>query len=311
MEKVRYNHLNSYLKDKFGERTLKVCIDGGFTCPNRDGKVSCGGCIFCGSMGAGDLIKYRCENILDSINNQVGQFLGSYRGERANKFIAYFQSFTNTYDTLDNLKLKYDTALASSDKFVGLEIATRPDCIDEEVAKLIASYKDKYYVCVELGLQTASDDIGKIINRGYLTTDFCNAVNILHKYGIDVVAHIMIGLPNETIQDISDTIDLINDCNVEGVKLHSTYVMANTKLEDMYLNGLYETIMQEYYVDIVVKIISNLNSNIIIHRINADPPKEKLVAPVWVLRKKIVINAINKALAEQDVVQGDCRKKFD
>ena len=311
MEKVRYNHLNSYLKDKFGSRTLKVCVDGGFTCPNRDGKVSFGGCIFCGDMGAGDLIKYRSGCVYQSIVNQINGFLNSYRGERAEKFIVYFQSFTNTYDTIENLKKKYDTALASSDKFVGLEVATRPDCIDEEVAKLLASYKDRYYVCVELGLQTASDDIGKLINRGYTTEDFANAVKILKKYDIDIVAHIMVGLPKETIKSVEDTVDFVNKCGVNGVKLHSTYVMKNTKLAQMYEVGEYEPISQEYYVDMVAKIISNLNLDIIIHRINADPPKSELEAPLWVARKKLVINAINKSLNDKDIMQGDKKLKFD
>ena len=311
MEKVRYNHLNSYLKDKFGSRTLKVCVDGGFTCPNRDGKVSFGGCIFCGDMGAGDLIKYRSGCVYQSIVNQINGFLNSYRGERAEKFIVYFQSFTNTYDTIENLKKKYDTALASSDKFVGLEVATRPDCIDEEVAKLLASYKDRYYVCVELGLQTASDDIGKLINRGYTTEDFANAVKILKKYDIDIVAHIMVGLPKETVQSVEDTVDFVNKCGVNGVKLHSTYVMKNTKLAQMYEVGEYEPVSQEYYVDMVAKIISNLNSDIIIHRINADPPKSELEAPLWVARKKLVINAINKSLNDKDIMQGDKKLKFD
>ena len=310
MEKVRYNHLNSYLKQKFGSRTLKVCVDGGFTCPNRDGKVATGGCIFCGNEGAGDLIKYKTSCVEQSIVSQINGFLNSYRGERAEKFIVYFQSFSNTYDSFENLKKKYDIALATSDKFVGLEVATRPDCIDEKIARLLASYKDRYYVCVELGLQTASDEIGKLINRGYTTEDFANAVQILKKYEIDIVAHMMIGLPNETTRDIEDTIKFINECGVNGVKLHSTYIMKNTRLENMYNDGEYEPITQEYYVDMVARVISNLNSNIIVHRINADPPKTELVAPLWVARKKIVLNAINKALDNFDIIQGDKKLKF-
>ena len=246
MEKIRYNHLNSYLKDKFGSRTLKVCIDGGFTCPNRDGKVAIGGCIFCGSMGAGDLIKHRTCDVLKSIESQVIGFLNSYRGARAEKFIAYFQSFTSTYDTIENLKLKYDTALCASSKFVGLEVATRPDCISDSVAKLLASYKDKYYVCVELGFQTSNDYIGKIINRGYTTQDFVKAVELLHKYNIDVVVHVMIGLPDEQEKDIKDTINLINKCEVQGIKLHSTYVMKDTQLAEMLNTQNYKTIEQDY-----------------------------------------------------------------
>lgn len=310
MEKVRYKHLNSYLKDKFGSRTLKVCVDGGFTCPNRDGKVAVGGCIFCGAEGAGDLIKYKTTCIEQSIVSQIKGFLNSYRGERAEKFIVYFQSFSNTYDTIGNLKKKYDLALSVSDKLVGLEVATRPDCINEEVASLLASYKDRYYVCVELGLQSVSDEIGRLINRGYTSKDFERAVEILKKYGIDIVAHIMVGLPNESVQDIENTINFVNGCAVNGVKLHSTYVMKNTRLEEMFLRGQYIPLAQDFYVDMVAKIISNLNPDIIIHRINADPPKTELVAPLWVESKKSVINAINKALKDYDLVQGDKKLKF-
>ena len=306
MEEIRYNHLNSYLKELFGERTLKICVDGNFTCPNRDGRVARGGCIFCGLMGAGELIKYRCDEVLKSISSQVIGFLNSYRGERANKFIVYFQSFTNTYDTISNLKLKYDTALNSSNKIVGLEVATRPDCVDEDVVRLLASYKEKYYVCVELGLQTANDKIGRGINRGYTSEDFVRAVDLLHKYDIPVVAHLMVGLPNECEEDIMDTVALINSSHCEGIKIHSTYVIKDTVLEDMYRKGEYTPISQDYYVRQVLNIISHLNKDIIIHRINADPPKDIFVAPDWILHKKIVINDINRNLKELNITQGCC-----
>ena len=160
MENVeRYKHLNKYLKDKFGERTLKICIDGGFTCPNRDGKVGIGGCIFCSEKGSGEHI-----NSAKNITEQVENFFKSYKAERANKFIAYFQNFTNTYDSISNLKEKYDSALID-DRIVGLSIATRPDCINEDIVKLLSSYTNKYYVTVELGLQTFSDTTATLINR--------------------------------------------------------------------------------------------------------------------------------------------------
>lgn len=300
----RYNHLNKYLKDKIGERTLKICLDAGFTCPNRDGTCGTGGCIFCGEMGAGENIKYRKSELIASIKSQVTNFLNSYRGERANKFIAYFQSFTNTYDTLENLKLRYDTALACSEKIIGLEIATRPDCISEDIVKLLASYSSKYYVCVELGLQSANDDIGNIINRGYKTIDFIRACEILNKYNLDIVAHLMVGLPNETEQDIIDTVNVINDCGCKGIKIHSTYVIDNTKLNDMYNLGVYSPITQDFYVSMVGKIISNLKSDIIVHRITADPPKDIFVAPNWSLHKKIVLNSIDKFLIDNNITQG-------
>ncbi|MGN0961887.1 MAG: TIGR01212 family radical SAM protein [Christensenellales bacterium] len=304
MELNRYNHFNKYLKEIFGERTLKICVDGNFTCPNRDGKVGFGGCIFCGKMGAGELIKHRTLETLNSIQSQITGFLNSYRGERANKFIVYFQSFTNTYDTCENLKLKYDTALDCSNKIVGLAVATRPDCMDENIAKLLVSYLDRYYVSVELGLQTANDEIGRLINRGYNREDFVKAVNILHKYKIPVVAHIMVGLPNENTQDILDTVNLINSCQCEGVKIHSTYIVKNTQLEKMFIEGKYIPITQKYYIEQVGNIISHLNKDIIVHRINADPPKSEFVAPEWILHKKIVINDINKYLDTYNIFQG-------
>ena len=216
---LRYKHLNQYLKEKFGERTLKICVDGNFTCPNRDGSCGTGGCIFCSERGSGDHI-----NSI-SIKEQIDNYFKSYRSERANKFIVYFQNFTNTYDSIDNLKIKYDTALSSNKKIVGLEIATRPDCITEEIAKLISSYSNKYYVCVELGLQTSSDNIGKIINRGYTSSNFSNAVKILRKYNIDVITHIMVGLPNEDFESIQNTVHFLNQHDIQGIKIHSTYVI--------------------------------------------------------------------------------------
>jgi radical SAM protein (TIGR01212 family) len=308
MQEIRYNHLNTSLKERFGERTLKICVNGGFSCPNRDGRCGYGGCIFCGSQGAGDNIKYRLGDTLSSIGSQVTGFLDSYRGERANKFIVYFQSFTNTYDSIENLKVKYDTALACSNKIVGLQVATRPDCVDEDVVQLLSSYKNKYYVCVELGFQTASDDIGNDVNRGYTTQQFIDAVNLLHKYNIDVVAHMMIGLPGEKQSDIVETLRVINETKCEGIKIHSTYVTKDCPLNKLYAEGIYTPISQEFYVDVVAYIISNLNKDIIVHRINADPPKDKLVAPDWVARKKLVLNDINRKLNSLDIYQGDKKK---
>lgn len=316
MEKIRYNHLNSYYKNLFGERVLKICIDGHFTCPNRDGRCSFGGCIFCGEKGSGDnlfaLNKIGKSNeVISSIKNQVNYFLDSYKGERADKFIIYFQNYTNTYDCVENLKTKYDSALSCSDKIVGLSVATRPDCIDKDIVKLLKSYTHKYMVTVELGLQTASDEIGKIINRGFDTQKFIESVKLLRENGINVVVHVMIGLPGENEKTIYETIKLINNLNCDGIKIHSTFVLNNTKLHDLLLNNEYTPISMEYYVDKVVKIISNLNKDIIVHRITGDPPKEKLVEPTWTLRKKVVLNSINKALNELDVIEGDRKLKFN
>ncbi len=294
----RYNHLNKYLKEKFGERTLKICIDGGFTCPNRDGSCGTGGCIFCSEKGSGDLINYD-----ENIGNQVKNYFLSYRSKRANKFIAYFQNFTNTYDTIDNLKSKYDAALIDN-RIVGLEVATRPDCITEDIASLLSSYKKTHYVCVELGLQTSNDSIGHFINRGYSSVQFTNAVNILRKYGIDIVCHMMVGLPGETFDDIKNTVNFINTHQIQGIKIHSTYVVKNTKLAKLYFDGKYIPISLEYYLNCLTYIITHLNPNIVIHRISADAPKDLLVAPDWNLHKKWVLNGFNKILINENLWQG-------
>ena len=296
----RYNHLNTYYKNIFGEKTLKICIDAGFTCPNRDGTLSNSGCIFCSEKGSGELIKYSNQHI----ENQVTNFLNSYRGKRANKFIAYFQNFTNTYDTLENLKEKYDSALNASDKIVGLSVATRPDCITEEIAKLLASYSGKYNVSVELGLQTSNNNIGNIINRCYSSSQFTEVVKILRKYNIEVIAHMMIGLPTETFDDIKNTVDFINKHDIQGLKIHSTYIVKNTILADMYFNKKYEPITLEYYLDSLAYVITHIRKDLIIHRISGDAPKDLLVAPEWNSHKKWILNGFEKLLKEQDFWQG-------
>lgn len=299
----RYKHLNEYLKEKFGERTLKICVDGGFTCPNRDGKIGYGGCIYCSEQGSGELIT--CKK---SIEEQVKHYFTTYRAQRANKFIVYFQNFTNTYDTIENLKQKYDSALID-DRIVGLEVGTRPDCINEEIAKLLASYKEKYYVCVELGLQTSNDEIGKIINRGYTSKQFTEAVEILNKYDIDVVAHIMVGLPNETKKDIEDTVNFINKHKLQGVKIHSTYVVENTVLADMYRKGEYKALDLDDYIETLIDIMVHLNPNLIIHRISGDAPKDILVAPYWNKHKMWILHGFEKRFRVRDLWQGKFYKE--
>lgn len=295
----RYNHLNKFLKDKFGERTLKICIDGGFTCPNRNGKSGKGGCIFCSEKGSGEHIKLSAENI----SAQVKNYFNTYKAERANKFIAYFQNFTNTYDTLENLKCKYDAALVD-DRIVGLAIATRPDCIDENIVKLLKSYSDKMAVWVELGLQTSNDNTGNLINRGYDSSKFTEAVSILNKYDIDIVAHIMIGLPNENKQDLINTVEFLNKHNIKGLKIHSCYVVENTVLADMYKNGTYEPIDLDYYLKSAAYVITHISPDVVIHRVSGDAPKDLLLAPSWNSHKKWIINGLDKILREENLWQG-------
>ena len=306
----RYKHLNKYLKEKFGERTLKICIDGGFTCPNRDGTKSIGGCIFCSEKGSGEHIKsntlYKAKNNIKFISNQVGDYFKSYKSKRANKFIVYFQNFTNTYDTLENLKLKYDSALID-DRIVGLEIATRPDCINESIANLLKTYTNKYYVCVELGLQTANEQTGVLINRCYSNKDFTNAVSILNKYNIDVITHIMVGLPcknNNYLDDVKITVDFLNKHNIQGLKVHSCYVVKNTKLESLYKTEKYVPLTLEEYLEDCAYVLTHINPNVIIHRVSGDAPKDLLVAPGWKSHKKWILNGLDKYLKRNDLYQG-------
>ena len=294
----RYNHLNKYLKNKLGERTLKICIDGGFSCPNRDGQISYGGCIFCSNKGSGEHIK-NAENISEQVKN----YFASYKANRANKFIAYFQNFTNTYDSVENLKKKYDSSLIDN-RIVALAIATRPDCINEEICKLLKSYTHKYYVWIELGLQTSNDETGKLINRGYSSKQFTEAVKLLNKYNIDVVTHIMIGLPNEDFEDIKNTVNFINKHNIQGLKIHSTYVVENTVLAEMYKKGTYTPLTLENYLESATYILTHISPNLIIHRVSGDAPKDLLIAPEWNLHKKWIINGLDKLMREQDLWQG-------
>lgn len=319
MEKERYNKLSKYLKEKYGERTLKICIDGNFTCPNRDSTKSNKGCIFCSAAGSGEhikefikitsagdnYIKYQKSIDLSKkyIRFQVGNYLKSYKSKRANKFIAYFQNYTNTYDTITNLKEKYDSALIDS-RIVCLDIATRPDCINDEICKLLKTYKQTHDVWVELGLQSSNDDTGTLINRCYTSKDFSIAVKLLNKYNIDVIAHIIVGLPNESIDDIKNTISFINNHNLQGIKVHSTYIVKNTELERMYKTGLYTPISLEEYIKNACYILTHINPNIIIHKISGDAPKNLLIAPEWNLHKKWIINGIDKFMRENDFYQG-------
>lgn len=295
---LRYNKLNRFLKNKFGKKVLKICIDGGFTCPNRDGKKSTYGCIFCSEKGSGEHIK-KC----DSISEQVRNYFKSYKAERANKFIAYFQNYTNTYDSIENLKEKYDSALIDK-RIVALAVATRPDCITEDIAKLLSSYSKKYYVWVELGLQTSNEKTGKFINRCYINSDFTNAISILNKYNIDIVSHIMVGLPNETFEDIKNTVEFINKHNIQGLKIHSTYVVEHTQLYKLYKEENYSPISLEYYLKCLCYIITHISPEVVIHRISGDAPKDILVAPNWNSHKKWIMNGFNKKMIDEDLWQG-------
>ncbi len=291
-----YNNLSAYLKDKYNGKISKICIDGGFGCPNRDGTCGTGGCIYCGERGAGEHI-----DALVGITEQVRRQLD--RDSRSDGFIAYFQNFTNTYAPISVLKERYDAALIS-DRIVALAIGTRPDCITEETAELISSYKDGVDVWVELGLQTASDATASVINRGYKTEIYKNACEILHRYGIPFVTHMIIGLPGEGSDDIDRTVDVINESGAWGVKIHSIYVMEGTELASMYREGNYEPPTFDEYVRLASRSICRLSPDMIIHRITGDCPDGMLVAPEWNKDKNRIINAIRAHLETNGLKQG-------
>ena len=282
-----YNTLSAYLKKKYGGKISKICIDGGFGCPNRDGSCGTGGCIYCGERGVGEHI-----DPLIGIKEQVEIQLAKGKSDG---YIAYFQNFTNTYAPISVLKERYDSALIS-DKIVALAVGTRPDCINEKVAELLKSYTDRVDVWVELGLQCASNDTARIINRGYETEVYFRAAEILRSHGIPFVAHMIIGLPGEGKDLIDATVDAINESGAWGVKIHSIYVMEGTRLADMYRQGLYTPPTREEYVSLCARSLLRLRRDIVVHRITGDCPDGLLVAPEWNKDKNGVINSVRAEL---------------
>ncbi len=284
-----YKTLSAYLKERYGGKIKKICIDGGFSCPNRDGVCGTGGCIYCGERGAGEHIDPRV-----SISEQVRSGLAN---TRADGYIAYFQNFTGTYAAPEVLRERYDAALID-DRIRALAIGTRPDCISEEICALIASYKSRADVWVELGLQTASDKTAKIINRGYKTNVYISATEMLKKHDIPFVTHMIIGLPGEGEAEIDVTTDLIGSVGSWGVKIHSIYVMEGTRLAEMYRQNLYTPPTMDEYTTLAARALSRLRPDIVVHRITGDCPTGLLVAPEWNKNKQLVINEIRRKLAK-------------
>ena len=294
---MRYRNLSSYFREKYGKRLKKICIDGGFSCPNRDGTAGIGGCIFCGERGSGEHI-----NPTLSIKEQVEGALSS--ASEGDIFAAYFQNFTNTYESTEVLRERYDAALFDS-RVKLLAIGTRPDCIDENKAELIASYKERCDVWVELGLQTADDSVADFINRGYKTETFEKAVEILKKHGIPVVVHVIIGMPGENASGVKRTIDYIAKFNPFGVKLHSIYVMRGTRLAELYESGEYDPPSLEEYLDCVCYAVKRLSPDTVFHRLTGDCPGGLLLAPKWNADKNALIKLVQDRLSELDVRQGE------
>ena len=292
--------LNDFLKEKFNEKIYKVSLDGGFTCPNRDGKVSRGGCIFCSENGSGDFTATKLKSIHAQIEEQIDLVSKKYKGD---KYIAYFQNFTNTYAEVSYLRKIYEEAL-SHEKIVGLAIATRPDCLGDDVLELLAELNKKTFLWVELGLQTLNDDVAKYFNRAYETEIYKETSEKLNRLNIKFVTHIIIGLPKEENDDYLKTAIFAQNCGTWGIKLHLMYVVKNTPLEKLYLNGDLKVNTKEEYVEKVVNVLENISSEIVVHRLTGDGDRETLVAPLWSIKKIDVLNSIHKELKRRNTYQG-------
>lgn len=293
---MEYLSFNKYLKDKFGQKVYKISLDGGFTCPNRDGKTGTRGCIFCSKGGSGDFAENREMSITEQIES------GKKKVEKkikSGKYIAYFQAFTNTYAPVETLRQKYEEAINHPD-IVALSIATRPDCLGDDVLRLLDEMNKIKPVFVELGLQTIHQKSAKYIRRGYDLSVYDKAVRNLKKIGVNVVVHVILGLPNESENDMLETVKYVCESGANGIKLQLLHVIDGTDLAKDYEKGLFKTLEFDEYVNLIVKCVKIIPKDIVIHRLTGDGAKKDLIAPLWSADKKRVLNAINKALREAD-----------
>lgn len=296
----KYNSLNYFLREKFGEKVFKISLDAGFSCPNRDGTISRGGCVFCSERGSGDFAGDRCFSITRQFEDIKAMMNKKWK---EGKYIAYFQAYTNTYAPVEVLREKYEEAV-KQEGVVSLAIATRPDCLSDEVLDLLEEFNERVYVWIELGLQTINDNSAKIINRGYKLDVFEEALEKLNKRNIDVVVHAIFGLPGETHEDMLNTVKFIADRQIKGIKFHLLHLMEDTPLVKLYEKGKLKFLEQEEYVDLVCKSITMLPQDMVIHRLTGDAPRDLLIGPMWSLKKWEVLNAIDRKFIENNWYQG-------
>ncbi len=294
----RYYDLKSYWRNLFGCNVHKLQIDAGFTCPNRDGHVATGGCIYCDGRGS----KLRQQGALPRITTQIKSGKKYYTG-KADKFIAYFQTFTNTYAPIDKLKLIYDEAL-NEENVIGLSIGTRPDCLPAETIELLSDYARKYHVWVELGLQSIHDKTLQLINRGHNVQQFFDTVKALDGTGINICVHIIIGLPGESDKDILQTAHTLASLPISGIKIHSLLALQGTALGEMYQKGAVNIILKDKYVSLVCDVLEILPPQMVIQRLTADGYRDIFLAPDWAANKLDVLNSINRELQRRDTYQG-------
>ena len=297
---MRYNSLNNYLRNKFGCKVYKLSISSGLSCPNRDGKLSTKGCIFCSNGGSGDF----ATSAALSVTEQIEQAKEKVSKKITNgKYIAYFQSFTNTYGDVDYLKKIFTEAINHPD-IVALSIGTRPDCLPNDVLDLLNRLNQIKPVWVELGLQTIHEKTARYINRGYTLDVFDQAVENLNKLNIDVIVHLILGLPNETNDMILESVKYVCSKPISGIKLQLLHVLKNTPLEKEYFLNQFHIYSLAAYASLLGECICNIPSDIVIHRLTGDGPKSLLIEPQWSGNKKLVLNYINKYFNDMDIIQG-------
>lgn len=298
--KKRYSDYNTYLRELFGQRVQKISVDAGLSCPNRDGTLSVAGCIYCNSKGSGSGLHGKGLSIKEQI--EAGR-IGAVKKYKAKKFLAYFQSYSNTYTTVAHMKQMYDQAL-SCEGMVGMAIGTRPDCIDKEKLDLIQSYAQNFLVWLEYGLQSVHEDSLELINRGHTFDDFLKAVNMTVGRGINICTHLILGLPGEDRTKMLETAKILAALPIDGVKIHLLYVIKDTPLDEMYLKGQYIPMEQEAYVQTVCDFIERLPERIVIQRITGDPHANELRAPEWAGRYRETFNMIQQTFEKRNSFQG-------
>ena len=299
---MQINDLSGYLKRQFGCKVYKLSLVGCTNCPNRDGTVGVGGCIFCSENGSGEFAEKKAASVLEQIEAAKTQVAKKIKTNENVKYIAYFQSFTNTYGPIDELKKMFTEAISHPDIAV-LSIATRPDCLSKEVLALLSELSAIKPVWVELGLQTIHKKSAEYIRRGYELSVYDTAVEELHKIGVSVIAHMIIGLPNESRDMIYETAEYIGK-TADGIKMHMLYVQKATDLYEEYKKGLVPLFDMDEYIDILIGCIERLPEKTVIHRMTGDGDKKTLIAPMWTADKRRVLNSINSQFRKKDVTQG-------
>lgn len=296
----RYHTLDYYYKNKFHSKVFKVSLNAGFTCPNIDGTVGYGGCIYCSKNGSGEFAGKKEDSLKKQFDEIKNMMLNKWPHA---KYIGYFQARTNTYADVNTLKSLYETVL-SFDNVIGLNIATRPDAISEECLDYLEELNKKTYLTIELGLQTTNEKTAKLINRCHSLSCFEDMVKKLHKRNIDVVVHIINGLPYETKEDMLNTIKYLNKLDIQGIKIHMLSILKDTPLEKLYQEKHFKVLSKEEYIDIVVSQLEYLRPEIVIHRITGDPKLDDLVEPNWLVKKFCVLNDIDKEMVKRNTYQG-------